>query len=100
MPSKGQILIGSGVSLIGSSASTPVTWDGGRSTVIIDATNFGTGVNLLLQAPTGNFIPIASAFVAAQSFPFDAPPGQYKLAVGSGTCVGLSAILTSTTYLG
>lgn len=100
MPSKGQVLIGSGTTLVGSSATAPVTWDGGRSTCIVDATNFGAGVNLLCQAPTGNFLPVASAFVTGQIFNFDAPPGQYKLAVGSGACTGLFATLTSTTYLG
>lgn len=100
MPSKGQVLIGSGITLVGSSSSLPVAWDGGRTSCTIDATFFGAGVNLLVQAPTGFFIPIGSAFVSSQVFNFDAPPGQYKLAVGSGACTGLQAVLTSTSYFG
>lgn len=98
MPAKGQILFNS--SIVGSSSTLPMSWDGGRTNLTIDATNFATGVGLQVQNISGNWIPIASSFVSNQVFPFDAPPGQYKLAVGSGVATAVAATMTSTPYTG
>lgn len=98
MPAKGQILSNS--SIVGSGTTVAITWDGGRSACTIDAASFATGVGLQVQNISGNWIPIASSFVANQVFPFDAPPGQYKLVCGSGVATSVFATLTSTPYMG
>jgi hypothetical protein len=101
MPSKGTTFFNS--SLIGNTAtSTPVTWDGGRSALIVNATVYGgaTGLTLQLMGPSQTWINVASSFLNDQIFPFDAPPGQYRFANLLSSSIGVQAVLVSTTYLG
>lgn len=80
-------------SLIGSSVTQNLTWVGGRTTLTVAATQFGTGVQPQLQALNNIWVPICSAIVSGQIFTFDAPPGQYRIA-GAGSSVSLAATMS------
>lgn len=96
MPAKGAVLFNS--SIIGSNAVSAITWDGGRTSLVVNATQYGTSVNVQLQGPSGAWIPISSSIIADQIFNFDAPPGQYRI-VAAGSSIGLAAVFTSTPYM-
>lgn len=79
-------------SFIGSSVGSAAFWDGGRSAVVISATQYANP-QLQVQGPGGSWINIASSFLSDQLFVFDACPGQYRLVNQSGSSIGLVAAL-------
>lgn len=97
MPAKGIILFNS--SFIGSSVGQAQFWNGGRSSLVLNANQYGAAVVAQLQGPSGAWIPICSALVSDQYFSFDAPPGQYRMISNQGSTIALVASLTSTPYM-
>lgn len=100
MPAKGQVIYNS--SFVGSSAATPITWDGGRSALIVQAAAYSAGaLQLQMQGPTGGWMKIGSSLLADQIFSFDAPPGQYRMTNESGTSsvIGINAVLVTVPYI-
>lgn len=95
MPAKGIILVNSSLQGVNSQAQT---WDGGRSTLAINATQYGSAVALQVQGPSGAWIPLCSSIVSDQVFAFDAPPGQYRIA-NTGSSIAIVAALTTTPYI-
>lgn len=89
-------------SLLTNVSTTPVFWPGGRTNLVIQAGTWpGAPSQMLLQlmGPGNVAIPVASSFVADQIFPFDAPPGMYRLTNSSGSSVvNVVATLSGTAY--
>lgn len=85
--------------MVGSTASLAQTWDGGRSTLVINAIQYAPNVQLQLQGPSGAWINVGSSIVSDQIFPFDAPPGQYRMVSGIGSSISMVAALTTTPYI-
>jgi len=79
-------------SLIGAGSSALLSWYGGRTACVVQASQYGGACALTFLGPGGAGIPIASSFVANQSFVFDAPPGQYCIS-NTGSSVALVATL-------
>jgi hypothetical protein len=107
MQSQGGILAGG--SFIGqSSVGTALQWNGGRAAIVISALVYqaSPGLQLQIQAPSsnagasgGNWVNIASSFVADQMFTFDAPRGNYRLANNSASSViGVNAAMVTVQY--
>ncbi len=94
MQAQGVVLFNS--SFVGSSAGQAFAWPGGRSAIVISATQYGPGVIPQIQAINRNWIPLCSSIVADQIFSFDAPPGQYRIISNAGTSIALAASLTIT----
>ena len=86
-------------SFIGSSVAQSQQWIGGRSALVINATQYGPGVIPQFQGLSGAWIPVCSAIVSDQYFPFDAPPGQYRLISNAGSSIGVVAGITAISYL-
>lgn len=88
-------------SLIGSSVSPDISFVGGRSALAIDATQYGpNGIIFQLQGTAQNWIPVCSAIVSSQTFPFDAPAGRYRLVSNLGSSIGIAASLIPINYGG
>lgn len=89
----------SGTSLVGSSVGTAVTWQGGKTVLVLEATAFGAGVFLQMVSPSGQGINVnASTYAANQITAYDLPAGSYKMVVQSGTCTAMYAILAQVPY--
>lgn len=83
-------------SFVGAGSSLPLTWAGGRTSLVITAAAYGT---IALQyVALGGAVPISSSLLSNQSFVFDAPPGLYALSNSASSSVGVSAILTPIPY--
>lgn len=91
--------LNSGTSLTGSTISTAVQWQGGRTALVINATQYGGGVFLQLTGPSGAGINInATTYSADQSVAYDLPAGTYKLVSNIGSSVAVYASLVSIPY--
>ena len=98
MPAKGQVLFQS--SLVGVMQSTPVTWDGGRTALCVNAAAYSaTALQLQVQGPSGAWINVGSSIVADQVYPFDAPPGQYRFSCAASAAIGVNAVLVTVPYI-
>lgn len=93
MIADGIFLAASGAIITSCTALTPQAWRGGRSALTIAATQFAPNVTFQIQAGNGVWIPVCSTIVSSQIFPFDAPPGQYRIVSGIGSSIGLVASL-------
>jgi hypothetical protein len=100
MPAKGAILFQSSF-INGSGASTPVTWDGGRSALVVNALAYtASALQLQVQGPSGSWIVVGSAIVGDQVFTFDGAPGQYRMVNQvASSVIGVNAVLVSVPYM-
>lgn len=87
-------------SAIGSTAYAAQSWSGGRSMLVIDATQLGPGVIFQLQTPIGNWIPVCSTIVTSQIYPFDGPAGSYRIISNAGSTLNIGAVLLPLPYGG
>jgi len=77
----------------------PISWVGGRTTLVICATTYPAACNLQLQMQNGNWINITASSVSQDSSTvYDLPAGQYRMAMAGGTAAGLYASLVSVAY--
>lgn len=91
--------LSAGTSLVGSSVGSSITWEGGKSVLVLEATAYGAGVFLQLVSPSGAGINInASTYAANQVTAYDLPAGSYQMVVQSGTCTALYAVLALVPY--
>lgn len=92
-------VLASNVASISAAATSPVTWQGGRCALVIQATAYGSVVNLELQGPNGAWVAINSATIAANSVvPYDLPAGQYRINSATGATTVLYASLVGIPY--
>lgn len=88
-----------GTSLAGSNATTAVTWQGGKTVLVLEATAYGAGVFLQMVSPSGAGINVnASTYAANQITAYDLPAGSYKIVTQSGTCTAMYATLAQVPY--
>jgi hypothetical protein len=88
-------------SLIGSSSLPSVQGLGGRSVLVVNASAYGGATSLFLQCqgPSGAWINVnSSGFTADTIFPFDSPPGQYRLVSNASSTIGVYAVLSNIQY--
>ena len=91
------VLCNSSIQLAGAVTTVAQAWVGGRTGLLIDATQYGT-IALQIQNNSATWIPVGSAIVANQLFVFDAPPGQYRLNNTAGSSLQVTALLVPVPY--
>lgn len=88
-------------SFIGSSAGTSLTYDGGRSVIVIAANQYGGGVFLQTQAANGKWISInGTTYSADQVTSYDLPDGQFRMISNTGSSINLVATIVPIYYGG
>src|SRR4029077_11325352 len=101
MASAGAVLF-AGSSLIataGSSVSTAITWQGGRTVFILNGLTFASQLDFQMQGPSGAWLKINAATINADTaVNYDLPAGQYRLASGVGSSVAIFARLVNIPY--
>lgn len=86
-------------SFIGSSAGDAFTWIGGRCSLVLTADQYGGGVFLQSQGPSGKWVNVNGAtFSADQVTGYDLPAGEVKLVSNQSSSINLCATLASVPY--
>lgn len=86
-------------SAIGSTAGQVYGWVGGRSAIVLSASQYGGGVFLQTQSQTGRWVPVnGTTYSADQVTAYDLPAGQYRMISNAGSSVALSATLVTVPY--
>ena len=97
--SQGAKSLNAGTNLTGSTITAAVQWNGGRTALVINATQYGGGVFLQLTGPSGAGINMnASTYAADQSTSYDLPAGSYKLVSNVGSSLAVYASLVTIPY--
>lgn len=88
-------------SMIGSSASTAQFFPGGKTAIVLDASQYGPAVFLQLQNISGAWIAVnATTYSVNQVTAYDLPAGQYRLVNNTGSSVAVAARLVNIPYQG
>lgn len=88
-------------SFIGSSAGNAFLYDGGRSVIVVAASQYGGGVFLQTQAANQKWVAVnGTTYSADQITAYDLPPGQYRMISNVGSSIGLSATIVPIYYGG
>ncbi len=91
-----------GPNFAGSSAAggTLISWQGGRSALILNATVYASGaVYFQMLAPdNATFLNVGGPYGANQITSYDLPRGQYKLINGASSSIGVYAAIVSIPY--
>ncbi len=94
------VLISSSVLAAGTFTGSSKQYDGGRSTLVINAAAYGALVQLQVMsfANSSVWIPVNSGSISAdQCIPLDVPPGTFRI-IGSGSTAGMNAVLVQVVY--
>ena len=88
-------------SFIGSSAGNAFYFEGGRSVVVVAATQYGGGVFLQTQAANQKWLAVnGTTYSADQVTAYDLPEGQYRMISNVGSTIGIAATLVPIPYGG
>lgn len=101
MPSRAiQLMTGSNMAIgSGSTTSTPMTWSGGRSVFVVNATQYSGGFGFQFQGPSGAWLTINSGQIAVDSAAnYDLPAGQYRVFASGGSSQAVYASIVSIPY--
>lgn len=79
--------------------TSPVSIDGGRYVLVLEAAAYGTTINLQVKGPNGTFINMnATTYSANQVTAYDLPAGQVRMHITGGTTTDLYATLCRVPY--
>lgn len=77
-----------------------VEFEGGRATLIAEATTYPTTVQLQTMSRSGKWVPIGSATTADGAQAIDCPRGQYRVHMTGGTASAVYLTLVPVSYNG
>ena len=93
------VVLNSGTNLTGSTVTQSVSWGGGRSVLLVDATQFAAKVDLQLQLMGGAWVAVNAATISANAAQnFDLPAGQYRMLSTQGSSLAVYATLVRIPY--
>lgn len=78
----------------------PITWVGGRTSLVIVAQTYPSTCNLQLRGQDGtSWMNVNDSSIGANSFDtYDLPAGEYRMNLAGGTVDGLYASLVAIPY--
>src|SRR3990167_6765418 len=96
----GAVVICSSTTLINTASATKDGWTGGRASLVVNASAYGTNLHLEYRSEYGAAWVRAhtSNITANQVMSLYAPAGQYRMAVTGSTAVSLTAVLVGIPY--
>jgi hypothetical protein len=90
------VLLATGSTVVGAGTLDPKTFKGGRGTLVVEATTYGTGCALQMQGPGTAWIQVFSSVVGNGVISVDLPAGQYRMQNIGSTVIGLYGALCPT----